>query len=349
MQSPLVSIIIPFYNEEVCLQRAIESALDQSYSNTEIILVNDGSTDGSKVIAEKYCDQFQNVHLINSTNDSLGAARNKGMALAKGTYLTFLDADDSLSQEMVTVSLSQILETNSDLAITRFTLVDENGITIKVSGWRQMPKTATPIDSIKGIYSNKIVPTAWGKLYKTEIVKNLKFPEKIWFEDNPFLLEFLFNSQKVSFVDNSLLNIYSRTNSITRRTLSNKRIVDINKAFAIELDVVEKYSTHEFQKQEIDQLIFINHFNAMLDTFMLYIIDKPKMTKEERKEIRECYEKHLGKIKELSKKRNLVFPLKKRLLFSFLSLPKAIGWNIPTLLIYLIKYRKVKYLRMLKG
>ncbi len=349
MQSPLASIIIPFYNEEVCLHRAIESALNQSYSNIEIILVNDGSTDSSKAIAEEYCAQFNNMHLINSSNDSLGAARNKGMALAKGTYLTFLDADDELVSEMLEICVSQIIKSQSDVVITKFTLIDEYGKTIKVSGWKQLPDNIVPVEGIKGIYSNYIVPTAWGKLYRTEIAKKIKFPEKIWFEDNPFLLEFFYNSKRIDFVDKSLLKIHSRKKSITRSTISTKRIIDINKAFSIELDVVKKKCTNSFEKQEVDTLIFTNHFNAMLDTFMVYTIDKSKITREERNAIRECYLKYIYKIKSQFKMKNLTFPLKKRLLFSFLSSPKLIGWSIPELLIRLLKYKKITYLKKLKG
>lgn len=349
MDQPLVSIVIPFYDEEICLPRAIQSVLSQSYSNIELILVNDGSKDNSKVIAEKFCKQHSNIQLINAANGAPGAARNKGIALAKGAYLAFLDADDEFEIKMIGACVYEAITKKMDVVNVGHTLFDENGAVLRVSKNSSFTKLKTGIETIKAVYSNKVFPTSWAKLYKTEIIKNLKFPEKIWFQDNPFFLEVLFNSERVGFINRSLIKVHSRKRSVTRRVISKKRVMDINTAFFIEIDLVKKYITNDFEKKTIDKLIFMTHIGAMMDTFIVLLIDKYKITKEDRKSIRQLYLKSLAEIKKESKKRRLKFPIKKELLLTILYLPTYTGWRIPELLIYFLKFRKIQYLKRLKG
>ena len=106
--SRLVSIIIPFYNEEQYLSKAIDSAIAQSYIPTEIVLVDDGSTDESLAIARQYMDNHNNIQLVSVKNKGLGNARNVGMSVAKGVYLTFLDSDDQLCTTAVEVWVKKI-------------------------------------------------------------------------------------------------------------------------------------------------------------------------------------------------------------------------------------------------
>ncbi|RIA10116.1 glycosyl transferase family 2 [Flavobacteriaceae bacterium MAR_2010_72] len=349
MQQPLVSIIIPFYNEEAYLSRAMNSVINQNYPCTEIILVNDGSTDGSKQIADEYCNRYSNVKIINSPNESLGAARNKGVSLANGSYITFLDADDELYPDMLDNCVKQIIDDQCDLVVAKFELFDDSKRLLKVSGWIEMPRIQNAMECVKAIYNNKIVPTAWGKLYKTAIVKKYRFPEKIWFEDNPFLLEFLFNSRRVGFIDKPLLKIHSRSESITRRTISDKRILDLNKAFFLQLDLVKEYVLSFKEQQKIMELIFKNQYRALLDTFILYSIDKRKLRRPNQSNIRKSYLQAIGEVKAAAAKMQIKLPIKNQLLLILLSSPRSLGWRIPYLLLYIIKNKKFKYLKQLKG
>lgn len=349
MQSPLVSIIIPFFNEEICLPRAVESVINQSYFNFEIILVNDGSTDGSKLIAEKLSKAYSNIQLVNSLNGEPGAARNKGLALANGEYLTFLDADDELEIQMIELCVNKILITHCDIIITGHTLFDTDGKVLKIFANSGFSDILPGIETIKAVYSNKVLPTSWAKLYKTEIVKKIKFPENMWFQDTPFFLEVLFNSSRIGFIDKSLLKIHSRNNSITRRIISEKRVIDNSKAFFIELNLVENHASNTFEKDTIDRLIFIKHFQVMLDTFILLIIDKHKITESQRKDIRLRYINGLIKVKSQFKLRKLKFSVKHQILFLILLSPKYVRWRIPELLIHILKNKKISYLKRLKG
>ncbi len=349
MGSPLVSIVIPFYNEEICLPRAVQSVLNQSYSNTEIILVNDGSTDNSKIIAEKLCRLHSHIQLINSVSGAPGAARNKGIVLAKGNYLTFLDADDEFETEMVQTCINEILINDCDVINIGHSLYDKKGKIIKIFTNSGITSIMTGIETIKNVYNNKVFPTSSAKLFKTETIKKIRFTEKIWSQDNPFFLEVLFNSKKIGFIKDSLLKIHSRNNSISRRTVSKKRVVDLNKAFSIELNHVKRYMPNIFDREEVIKLIFMNHFRAMLDIFIVLMIDRPKLTEKERKIVQQCYINCLTEIKPQFDKKKLQFPKKNRILFFILYSPKIIGWRIPELLIYFLKYKRVKFLNILKG
>lgn len=349
MSQPLVSIIIPFYNEEAYLSRAVNSVIGQSYPRTEIILVNDGSTDGSIKIADKFCNRHNNIKLINSPNESLGAARNKGIELSKGDYITFLDADDELYPDMISICVEQIIVNNCDLVMTKFELLDDQARLIKVTGWNGMQKVRKATECIKAIYNNSIIPTAWGKLYKTEIVKKIKFPEKIWFEDNPFLLEFLLNSQQMGFIDKPLLKIHSRSESITRRTISVKRILDLESAFVLQLNLVKRYVHPVQERQEIMQLICRNQIRALLDTFILYNIDQNKLDKTNQDLIKKAYLKTIEKVKFAAANMQIKFPFKSQVLLVMLGSPKKLGWRIPYLMLFGLKYKKFKYLKQLKS
>jgi len=348
-EPPLVSVIIPFYNEEICLPRAVQSVLNQSYPNIELILVNDGSTDKSGLIAEKFCEQHSNIQLINTVNGAPGAARNKGKSLANGTYLAFLDADDEFEDQMIEKSVQEAILKKADVVNVGHTLYDENGKVLKIFTNSNFRNVLTGIETIKAVYSNKVFPTSSAKLFRTEVVKPIKFPEKIWFQDNPFFLEILFNSSKIAFLEESLLKVHSRKRSVTRRVISIKRVLDINKAFFIEIDLVNKYVSDFSEKKTVLELIFMTHIGAMLDTFIVWLIDKHKIPIKERQTIRQLYLKFLSEIKKEFKANKLSFTIKKRILFSILYLPKYIGWKIPEILISIIKFKKIKYLKRLKG
>lgn len=113
----LISVIIPIYNQELFLEEAIQSVLKQSYSFLELILVNDGSTDSSVEICKKYNNQYDNVYYIEQVNAGVSLARNKGLAEAKGSYVFFLDGDDTISEEFLEGALKVAIKNKSDFVV----------------------------------------------------------------------------------------------------------------------------------------------------------------------------------------------------------------------------------------
>ena len=127
--NPLISFIIPVYNVEKYLAECIESVLCQSYANIEIILVDDGSTDKSADICDKYSEKYDRIHVIHKKNGGASSARNEGLCIAQGSYVAFVDSDDFISPVMAEKLIAAINETDSDLAMCSFAYTDESGKT----------------------------------------------------------------------------------------------------------------------------------------------------------------------------------------------------------------------------
>ena len=119
---PLISVIVPIYNAEQYIDRCIKSILKQTYSNLEVLLIDDGSSDGSSSICKQYELSDNRVHYYHQHNSGVSAARNKGLDIAKGEYIGFCDADDWIESDMYEVLYSMINSSQSDIAICSFTV-----------------------------------------------------------------------------------------------------------------------------------------------------------------------------------------------------------------------------------
>ncbi len=343
MDSILVSIIIPFFNEEKYLSRAINSALNQSYDSIEIILVNDGSTDSSKEISEKFEKQYTNILCVHSVSENIGAARNKGLSVAKGTYLTFLDADDEFLPEMVETMLANIMHAKSDIVICKFDLIDTNKKFIFSQGFKyNSTEDILKIEACIGMYTHNIASTVWAKLYKADLAKSIKFPEGLWFEDRPYLLSYLLKSNKISFVEKSLLKIYSRRDSISRRIVEPKRIIDHHIIFEHEMNIVEQNKA----SLELSKIIVYHHLDVLVTAFFLLYIDHTNIVKLEN--VRKLFLEYISKYKEYYKKKGIQLTFKKKVLLRLIELPRVLPWKVSIAILKIVLQKKYKSIKILK-
>lgn len=155
--NPLVSIVLPVYNGERFLQRAIESVFIQTEGNWELLIVNDGSTDGSSAICDEYVAKDSRLKVFHQPNGGVNSARAKGVDNATGTYLTFLDADDSFTP----TALEEMAGCFSD------------GIDLVSSGNKECVLDRT--DFIKVLWSRAILPGVWGKMFRTSLFKEIDY------------------------------------------------------------------------------------------------------------------------------------------------------------------------------
>lgn len=118
--SPLISVIIPVYNVEKYLHRCLDSVIEQTYKNLEVILIDDGSTDHSGEICDDYAAKDVRIHVIHQENQGVSAARNKGLDTAKGEYIAFVDSDDYILPEMYAKMLECIIENNVDFCVCQW-------------------------------------------------------------------------------------------------------------------------------------------------------------------------------------------------------------------------------------
>lgn len=169
---PKFSLIVPVYNTELYLEKCIDSILNQTYNDYEIIIVNDGSTDGSKKMINKYCKEFPSkIKSIHKKNGGLSSARNKGVKKAIGEYILFVDSDDYIEKNLL-LTLAKKLKDEPDLVRFQIKEIRDN----KVCMYRELPfETVKGDTAFKKIVKYHYVENAWCYLYKTKFYKDNKF------------------------------------------------------------------------------------------------------------------------------------------------------------------------------
>lgn len=185
----LISIIIPVFQAEHYLQASVDTALNQTYSNIEVILIDDGSTDASKQICDAYAMKDTRVTVVHKKNGGQASARNCGLRIARGDYIAFLDNDDFMYPEMCEVLVNNIEKYNADISSCSFIQKDEKGKithekhTNKLFFWNNK-------ESMKAFLERRIMDIyVWTKLYRTTLLKR----NNIYFEEGRNDEDFLFN------------------------------------------------------------------------------------------------------------------------------------------------------------
>lgn len=339
----LVSIIIPFYNEEQYLARAVTTAIEQTYQDLEIVLVNDGSTDNSLSIASEFEKKYQNIKLVSTpTNIGLGHARNMGMETMKGAYLMFLDSDDMLRENAVELLVQNIIQHRSDLVIGKF--IQMNGQPADISyGWILDGSPKNNTETILAVYRNEITCTVWAKLYRTVIAKNLRFPDTLWFEDRPFLLNYLLESNSISFLKESILQTQSRPVSITRRLLTKKRIEDNSKVYFLSLDIIKGCLHKKIYATAIDEY----QVGVLIDNIIFLYQDKDRI--DNLKELQKCQAACISAFKKQLQLNQSRISKRSKLDLMFLQLYKIAGWKILLSLVPLFKKRRCARVNQLRN
>lgn len=196
--NPLISLIIPCYNSEQTLRKCLNSAIQQSYNNLEIIVVDDGSTDGTSIIYQNFQSKDNRIKILKQHNSGVSTARNKGLEAATGEYICFVDSDDWVEKNYCSELYTLLIKENADIAIIEALYEDENGNIIFYK-----PICENKIFDRRGalalLLEDKVIQShPWGKLYKADIFKNVRFPEDLKsFEDYSTLFKVFDKAIKV--------------------------------------------------------------------------------------------------------------------------------------------------------
>lgn len=215
----LVSIIIPFYNVEDYLYACLNSISTQTYEHLEIVLVNDGSGDGSRSIAEKFVLKDQRFILIDQPNRGVSAARNAGLSQMSGQYVVFVDSDDWMASSFVETLLRNIKTEDSDFACCRLEYVNKEKGRRYIYGKEFRKPSVEGRDILRDSLLVENIPTpVWGKIYKASFLRKfqLRFEEGIVNEDTLFTSLASIYARKVSFVNEVLFYSLERSGSISR-------------------------------------------------------------------------------------------------------------------------------------
>ncbi len=249
--TPEISLIVPIYNVEKYLVKALVSIENQTFKNFEAILVDDGSTDKSIEIIKKFCDKNENFKFIQQENRGPAAARNAALEISTGKYIAFMDSDDFIEPEFLERMYTAAEENNADIACCNFKLYYPE----------KDAKVQLPLNSIKGIYTKKqalkklildvrIHYFVWNKLIKRNLISdnNFKFDE-MYFEDISASPKLFFYANKIVVISDALYNYTSRETSILH-SINTAKVNDFIKSlgsirnFLENKNAYKDYNTH---------------------------------------------------------------------------------------------------------
>lgn len=213
---PLISLIIPCYNAEQTLERCLNSVVQQSYNNLEIIIVDDGSTDGTSKIYEDFQSKDERIVVFRQENSGVSKARNKGIKAAKGEYICFVDSDDWVEKNYCTELYHLLVTENADIAIVEASYEDEDGNVI----FNKPISDEKVFDGKRALallLEDKVIQShPWGKLYKAVFLKNISFPENLkCFEDYSTLFKIFDKAVKVVKSNNELYHYIQHEKSLS--------------------------------------------------------------------------------------------------------------------------------------
>ena len=247
-----ISVIVPVYNVEDYLKECLDSILNQSLKEIEVICINDGSTDGSLEILKDYQINDTRVKVFSQQNKGLGCARNVGLEHAIGEYVFFIDSDDYIIEDTLFNLYSHAKEKNADMTLFKLLNFDNETRKTQPIKYFDIPflkkygeSTFNCSDLGEKLYGVSV--TAPGKLFKREIIEKLRFPEKLIFEDTPFVVESIFLCERMLFVDEYYYMRRVRKDSITRSNFS--RFSDCIEIFNMVNDISRKYGYYDIYKE----------------------------------------------------------------------------------------------------
>ncbi len=228
-KNPLISVIVPIYKVEKYLEKCIESIINQTYENLEIILVDDGSPDLCGEICDQYALKDNRIKVIHKSNGGLSSARNAGLDISKGEYIGFVDSDDHISEDMYTYLFNSIRENNTKLAVCNIFYEFESG---KIQR-KSRDNKDLQFDFFNGLLEMNTYRLfdmgAWSKLYNKTLFSEIRFPEGKLSEDYFVMYRIFELAQKISYVSNPCYYYLQRKNSISRNASINHDFLDAAK------------------------------------------------------------------------------------------------------------------------
>lgn len=219
----LVSIIIPIYNIEKYLEKCIKSLINQTYRNLEIILINDGSTDESARICEEYKEQDNRIVFINKKNGGAASAKNKGLKVAKGDYITFVDSDDFIEPDMIEYMVNTIKKYNSDIIQCSFTNLYKNTERFKQD--KIVEQKISSKDFLELFLTKWDSSLFWNKLFKRDVIENVFFKEGRCIDDEFFTYKCVINSKSIVTSNKIVYNYRMRKSGVMKSESSQKQIL----------------------------------------------------------------------------------------------------------------------------
>lgn len=243
---PLISVIVPVYNVKNYINRCIDSILNQSFSDFELLLVDDGSTDGSENICEEYALKDSRIKVIHQKNTGQAAARNNGVKEAKGEWISFIDSDDSVNSQLLNALYDAAIRNNVRLSSCTAFEGDCEPSDFYDDKKFQAVVSETDEQSIFNLCANEKYHywVVWGKLIHKSILLKHPFTEGRIFEDNAVVCKWLYEAKKIAIIDSPLYFYFINNNGTTKKAFNEKQL-DVLWAFE---EQIKFYNTLNYKK-----------------------------------------------------------------------------------------------------
>lgn len=273
MSKALISIIIPFYNREQFLERCLQSVLQQTLKEIEIICIDDGSTDGSYELVKQLASQDKRIKLYkNDINKGIAYTRNRGLELATADIIGFVDSDDYIEPSMYEVMLAKHRETGSDITFCNFTEINE--VTQAANRTSQLTESMNKESVFRQMIYGGVFAALWNKIYNKQLFQlyDIHFPDSHVYEDAMVLFKLIHYANKIAICTESFYTYFINESSITIQVEKNHiadaiQKLDITKQFLQQHDLYHSYTKEYLKKVYSTYVYLLNHIkNSSLPT-----------------------------------------------------------------------------------
>ena len=278
----LISIIVPIYNVEEYLVKCLDSIVNQTYSNLEIILIDDGSTDNSGKICDEYASKDDRIIIIHQVNSGVSNARNKGLKIAQGNYIGFVDPDDYIEKEMYEQLLNDITKNYCDIAVCGVNNISYNTQKIICKNAREKDKMMEKTIFFEKILRGIETETVWNKLYSRNSIVNTFFDEKLKkSEDLEWLFQIIEKNNKLTIYKNSkkLYNWIQRESSAMNNEITYRANIEASLLVLsrIKETIKQKYPNlyaSALRKVLVENIMAYNRVNDIQNEQYIYKLKK---------------------------------------------------------------------------
>ena len=289
MSNISISVLMPVYNSEKFLLETVQAVINQSYTDWELILVDDGSTDNSKEICTKLMNDDKRIKYILQENLGVSHTRNVSLENAQGKYIVFVDSDDLIHEDYLKILINSIEKNNSDISVCNFIerKISNTG-NIEDINREFYPKEVMEMSEMKGYImefgNSGLLNPLWNKIYKREIIENnnITFDEKVKTgEDFIFNLQYFRKTKKISFIKENLYYYIRRNNnSITYQYIENM----YERGWEIHSLLESFLEDMNFYNKENAYVLYGNHLTGAFSAFLNLYHDNCKLTSKEKRE-----------------------------------------------------------------
>ena len=236
----LISVIVPIYKVEAYLNKCVQSIVDQTYADLEIILVDDGSPDTCPQMCDDWAAKDSRVKVVHKENGGLSDARNAGLSVATGEYISFIDSDDWIEPDFLQTLFDTMEQTGADIADCATRLVDEDGKELSVRGVNEDETLDTVPALVRLVKEDRVYQTVWNKLYRRTVIGDIRFEKGKYNEDDYFTYQVFDRAEKITVVARPMYNYLQRGGSIMGVGYNPRRLEGLQ-ARVLRMEYLQKY------------------------------------------------------------------------------------------------------------